>query len=218
MNAQDISFNTSLFYKTRKAPNTQNEKLLVLLHGYGSNENDLFQLSRFFPDNYTIISARATFTLQPGAYQWYKSTRNGQNFDGKKDDLDMSQQKIKDLVIKMQHQYHISSANTIIAGFSQGANMSYQMGLLYPELCKTIGIFSGTIFESQKEQIQKTHNTSLSIFIGHGTLDDRIPFSAAEHSKEWLESAHFKPEFHSYDGMTHSISQQEIQDFISFIQ
>ncbi len=215
--AQSLTRDNSLLYKIKEATDKQNEILLVLLHGYGTNENDLFQLSRFFPDNYTIVSPRATFTLRPGSYQWYQSMSHGQNFDGRKEDLDKSQQMIKNLVHKMQNQLHVDASHTIIAGFSQGANMSYQMGLLYPGLCKGIGVFSGTIFNSQKEQISKVNNTSLAIFVGHGTKDNRIPYTVAELSKQWLESNNFTPKFHSYDGMSHSISPQEIQDFLLFI-
>ncbi len=217
INAQTSNVDDSLFYKIKEATDKHSEILLVLLHGYGANEDDLFQLSRFFPGNYTIVSPRATFTLRPGSYQWYQSMIQGQSFDGKKEDLDKSQQMIKELVVRMQRQLHINASHTIIAGFSQGANMSYQMGLLYPGLCKGIGVLSGTIFNSQKEQILKENNTSLTIFIGHGTKDNRIPYPVAESSKQWLEANKFEPEFHVYKGMSHSISPQEIEDFISFI-
>ncbi len=217
MKAQTSSETDNLFYKIKKATNKNNEILLVLLHGYGTNENDLFELARFFPNNYTIVSPRATYTLRQGSYQWYQSKTQNLKFDGDKETLEKSQQMIKKLVTTLQNNLHIDASNTIIAGFSQGANMSYQMGLLYPELCKAIGIFSGVIFDSQKEKIININNVSLPIFIGHGTVDNRIPFSIAENSKQWLEANHFNPEFHTYEGMSHAISPQEIQDFISFI-
>ncbi|PUZ22419.1 phospholipase/carboxylesterase [Chitinophaga costaii] len=215
--AQSSAGGDTLLYKIREATSKNNPVLLILLHGYGANEDDLLDLAQFFPNNYTIVSPRATFLLQPGSYQWYESVKKNGGFGGKQSDLEKSQQLIRSLTLKLQKRLHISSARTIISGFSQGANMSYQMGLLYPGLCKAIGVFSGVIFEAQKEAILKQHNTLLAIFIGHGMEDNRIPFSEAEKSKQWLESKQFKPAFYAYNGMAHAISPQEMQDFKSFV-
>lgn len=210
--------NDTLYYKIKQATNKNNQVLLVLLHGMGANEDDLLGLAQFFPDNYTIISPRAPFVLSQGSYRWYESTRiNNNRFDGKKEDLDKSQDLIQKLILKTQKNLSVDKSHTIVAGFSQGGILSYQIGLLYPELCKGIGVFSGTLFDSQKEIIAKKHNTTLAIFIGHGDQDNRIPYTLAEESKRWLESNQFKTEFHNYTGVGHSIPQQEIKDFVQFI-
>src|SRR5277367_1789279 len=44
--------------------------VIILLHGYGSDEKDLFELRNLFPENYLIIAARAPYTLPHGGYQW----------------------------------------------------------------------------------------------------------------------------------------------------
>lgn len=216
--AQTYSNTDTLLYKIKQATNKSNQILLILLHGFGANEDDLMNLAKIFPNNVTVVSPRATFPLQPGAYQWYESIKTNGNFGGKFSDIEKSQKLIRGLTINLQRKLHINNMHTVIAGFSQGANMSYQMGLLYPGLCKAIGVFSGVIFDSKKDAINKQHNLSLNIFIGHGTEDNRIPFSEAEKSNQWLESKQFKTEFHSYKGMTHSISDQEMEDFKSFLQ
>jgi phospholipase/carboxylesterase len=45
--------------------------LLLLLHGYGSNEADLFSFEEELPDDCYVISARAPYDLQYGSYAWY---------------------------------------------------------------------------------------------------------------------------------------------------
>ena len=45
--------------------------LLLLLHGYGSNDYDLFSFASELPDEYFVISARAPYDLQYGSYAWY---------------------------------------------------------------------------------------------------------------------------------------------------
>ena len=64
--------NLSLHHLVRE-PKIKLDKnpLLLLLHGYGSNEDDLFSFANELPDTYYIISARAPFTLQYGSYAWY---------------------------------------------------------------------------------------------------------------------------------------------------
>ena len=45
--------------------------LLLLLHGYGSNEEDLFSFASELPDTYFVVSARAPYDMQYGSYAWY---------------------------------------------------------------------------------------------------------------------------------------------------
>src|SRR5918911_2974181 len=46
--------------------------LLILLHGYGSNEHDLFGLAPYLDPRFLIVSARAPYTLMPGGYAWFE--------------------------------------------------------------------------------------------------------------------------------------------------
>ena len=56
--------------KEPKTKTTKN-KAIILLHGVGNNEQDLFSLAEHLPDNYFIISPRGQFTLSAGRYAWY---------------------------------------------------------------------------------------------------------------------------------------------------
>ncbi|WP_285715326.1 hypothetical protein, partial [Proteus vulgaris] len=50
---------------------TENAPLLLLLHGYGSNEEDLFSFASELPEEAFIISLSAPRNLQPYGYSWY---------------------------------------------------------------------------------------------------------------------------------------------------
>ena len=56
-----------------KEPSIKSAKLpvLILLHGIGSNEQDLFSMANQLPNQMLIISARAPYTLSQGSYAWY---------------------------------------------------------------------------------------------------------------------------------------------------
>ena len=56
-----------------KEPTIKLEKriAIILLHGVGSNENDLFSLTDQLPQNFFVIAPRGLFTLGEGRYAWY---------------------------------------------------------------------------------------------------------------------------------------------------
>src|SRR5689334_2129116 len=58
--------------------------LLILLHGYGSNEQDLFGLAPYLDPRFLILSLRAPYELMPGGYAWFEIgwTANGIVIDG----------------------------------------------------------------------------------------------------------------------------------------
>src|SRR3954454_21593915 len=47
------------------------QKAIILLHGVGSNEQDLFSLAHQLPDDFRAIAPRGQFTLGTGRYAWY---------------------------------------------------------------------------------------------------------------------------------------------------
>jgi phospholipase/carboxylesterase len=86
--------------------------LILLLHGYGSNEEDLFSFATELPDEYYIISARAPYDLQYGSYAWYAI-----NFDADENKFSDNEQarSSRDLIAKfideLTRNYPIDSAS-----------------------------------------------------------------------------------------------------------
>ena len=195
------------------ADKSEHPPVIILLHGFGSNEADLFELRNAFPKKYLIVSARAPMTLEEGAYQWYRNTKMDGQMDGTPEDLKDSVAKVKRFISEIVKKYHADPSKVYLMGFSQGAIMSYEVGLTSPELLTGIGVFSGTIFPSLKPQIKPSDALQkLKIFIGHGTADDRIAYLSATNSVAYLRTLNLAPSFHSYPGMTHQISEQELAD------
>ena len=62
----------NLYYLVQE-PKIKHDKnpLLLLLHGYGSNEEDLFSFASELPQDHYVISVRAPYDLQPYGYAWY---------------------------------------------------------------------------------------------------------------------------------------------------
>ena len=59
------------FLQRPAAASTPRPWLLVLMHGVGSNEQDLFSLAPQIPDRFHVLSLRAPFRMGPGSHAWF---------------------------------------------------------------------------------------------------------------------------------------------------
>ena len=193
--------------------------VVILLHGYGSNEADLFELRYQFPKNCLIVSARAPKQLSPTSFEWYESIMTDGHKDGNRADLEKSRAAIVQFIKQVEKKYHAAPGDVYLAGFSQGAIMSYQVGLTNPSLIKGIGVLSGIIYPSLKPLVKiDAELKKLKIFIAHGTADERLAFGDARASADYLEKLGLKPEFHAYSGMGHTISGNVMKDLLQWMK
>ena len=96
--------------------------LLILLHGYGSNELDLFSFSDELPDDLLIVSLRAPYEIGHGGYAWYAIDLDSEN--NKFSDLFQAREsmhKIAAAIDDLKIQHKTNPTNTFLLGFSQGA-------------------------------------------------------------------------------------------------
>jgi phospholipase/carboxylesterase len=192
--------------------------VFILLHGYGSNEADLFDLRTVFPKNYLVISARAPYALPGGGYQWYQFIGGLDRLVPDTAQLSLSRATIKTFVSQIVAKYKADAGNVYIGGFSQGAIMSYEVGLTSPELVKGIAILSGKMNASPARHIARGEELKrLRIFISHGTADNRIRFEDGKAAVAMLQKWGAKPQFHSYAGMGHTISNDVMKDLLKWL-
>lgn len=212
---EDLALKYLVQLPTQKSANPP---VVILLHGYGSDERDLFELRNFFPKNYMIIAARAPYKL-PNGYQWYEMTEVNGIHDGNPAQLTNSRNQIKKFINQVISKYHADPKAVYLSGFSQGAIMSYQVGLTAPQMLRGIAVLSGTIYPSLKPLVKKSASLSeLKIFISHGNVDDRIPFTDGLAASDYLEKLGLNPDFHKYVGMGHSISKDVLFDFVNWLK
>ena len=203
-----------------KESTTLNSKspLLLLLHGYGSNEADLHSFANYLPEHYTVVSIRAPHALPSGGFAWYNI--NFDNDMNKFNNHNQAKNSIK-LIMKfldeLIEKYSIESNNISLLGFSQGTILSYALGLNFPERFKKIIGFSGYIDESMV--FTNTNNldySNLNLYISHGTQDPVIPVDWARKSIEILKKEKIN---HNYKEFVsgHTISPDNFYDFKSWL-
>jgi phospholipase/carboxylesterase len=199
-----------------KEPTLKSDKnpLLLLIHGYGSDENDLFSFAAELPEQYYIVSVQAPYSLYPYGYAWYAI-----NFDAdenKFSDIEQAKTSRDELITfidQITKLYPIDTHNISLIGFSQGAILSLAIGLSYPQKIKKIVALSGYLNEQiLTENYKQNSFDNLDIFVSHGTVDQVIPVDWARKTKPFLEALHIKNVYQEYN-IGHGVSPKMFMDF-----
>jgi phospholipase/carboxylesterase len=193
--------------------------LLLLLHGYGSNEEDLFSFASELPDEYYVISARAPYDMMYGSYAWYAI-----NFDAdenKFSDLNQartSRDVIANFIDELVATYPIDEQHVTLIGFSQGTILSYAVALSYPQKVQRVVAISGYLnTEIATENYAQNDFKNLKIFASHGTVDQVIPVDWARKAKPALEALGIETTYKEYP-IGHGVSPQNFYDFRSWLE
>lgn len=196
---------------------TPDTKCIIMLHGVWSNEKDLFELREKLGSDFLIFSLQWPFSLGMGRYAWYPVDFSTGKALYRSDDVWKWYNEICDCIDEVQKQYSLDNENIFLMGFSQGAIMSYYTLWKSPEKIGGIIALSGRILdEIELESVNTPHSHGKKVFVGHGTLDQVIPFSATEKVEKYLWSLGLMWAIHSYP-IAHTIGQKEIQDIVEWI-
>ena len=176
-------------YKAAVKP-TDKSPTIIMLHGYGSDENDLFSFASELPDNYHIISLKAPNAMRPYGNAWY--TIHFEAGDGKFNDTEQAIAS-REMVVKCIDEaikvYNLSEENITLLGFSQGTILSFAVALSYPEKIKNVIGLSGYIAEDMLiEDYKNKDHSSLNVYSSHGSVDQVIPVAWARKTKPFLEN------------------------------
>ncbi|RKS14845.1 alpha/beta hydrolase [Flavobacterium sp. 120] len=212
--------NLSLEYKIRE-PKIKLDKnpLILLLHGYGSNEEDLFSFATELPEEYYIISARAPYDLQYGSYAWYAINFDAdQNKFSDHDQAKVSRDIIAGFIDELVANYPIDATQIALVGFSQGSILSYAVALSYPEKVQKVVAMSGYLnLEIVAEDYLKNNFTNLKIFASHGTVDQVIPVEWARKTPAILENLGINLTYKEYP-VGHGVAPQNFYDFKNWLE
>ncbi|OIQ18689.1 MAG: phospholipase [Flavobacterium sp. MedPE-SWcel] len=209
----------SLFHIVRE-PKVKKDKnpLLLLLHGYGSNEEDLFSFAAQLPDEYFIVSARAPYSIPPYGNAWYAI-----NFDADMNKFSDDKQAIesRDLIVKFIDElvdtYPIDDNNITLIGFSQGSILSYAVGLTYPQKINRVVALSGYLnTDIVSDTVDKESISKLDFFISHGTVDQVIPVDWARKAPEAMKQFDIDAEYHEYP-VGHGVAPQNFHDMLAWL-
>jgi phospholipase/carboxylesterase len=202
--------NQPLFYIAAPKPSTQTElhPALVLLHGRGTNENDLLGLSPYFDPRFQIISVRAPMRFPYGGYTWFDLDDLG-NVDAGQ--LTQSYQQVLQMIEELPVKHAVDPANIFLYGFSMGAMMSFVLSLAHPEKFRGAVIHSGLLPENVGIDYKWNELNNTSFFIVHGTEDPVVPVGFGKRSNELLSKTKASVVYREYP-IGHTISEDSLHD------
>ncbi|MGY4858129.1 alpha/beta hydrolase [Cryobacterium sp. AP23] len=183
--------------------------LLLVLHGYGSHEGDLFSLAPHLPLQPSIAALRAPLPAGQG-WSWFPIGVPG---DPVGDALDAAALGILDWLDALPEQ----PTSIGLLGFSQGGAMTLQLMRHAPERFAFAVQLSGFIASATHPGDARLAELKPPVFWGRGTLDPVIPEAAVARTQAWLPG-HSTLTEGIYEGLGHSIAQAELAEIVTFLR
>ena len=194
-------------------------KVLFMLHGYGSNEEDLFSFASELPNDLFIISVRAPYNLEMFGHAWYAINFDATN--GKwSDEVQAveSRDKIVAFIDEALETYDLDADNVTLLGFSQGTILSYAVALSYPQKVRNVIALSGYINESILLKDYEGHDFSkLNIYTSHGQVDQVIPLEWAQKTPGFLSKLNIASKYEEFP-IGHGVSPQNFYSFKNWLE
>ena len=192
--------------------------LLLLLHGYGSNEADLMSFATYFADNFFVAAARAPYNLSWGGHAWFDINWNasgGRNFVNS-EQAEASRLTLLQFVDEIVAQHDLDANRVFLAGFSQGAIMSYSAALTTPEKFAGIVAMSGALPYQQLPIADAARLKDFPILITHGVNDPVLPIQSGRQARDFLQKLPIKLDYREYAD-AHNISEASLRDVVQWL-
>jgi phospholipase/carboxylesterase len=195
-------------WRKAQGANGKRPSLLVLLHGRGADEDDLFGLAPALDPGIAVVSARAPLTTDEGGYTWSESRSPGRYvgeslratltwFQGWLDSLTSARPEPQEVYL---------------LGFSAGMAMAAALLLDRPGRYAGAVLLSGTLPFDTDVPMTKNRLADVPVFYGQGSFDRVIPADLVARSAKYLsDSSGAALEARSYP-IAHEISDAEIRD------
>ena len=187
----------------------QGRPLLVLLHGYGANEADLFGLADQLPGEFVVASVRAPLAMGPG-FTWFPLTGS----------LDYSFEAVKaatEYVLEWLDGVRDEFSSVSLLGFSMGMAMATSMWRRRPQDFAAIVGLSGFAVEGGADWFRDAElDGSTPFFWGRDPQDPVIPRERIDFTAAWLLGKARATKV-QYSGVWHGISPQEVGHVAEFL-
>jgi len=193
------------------------EGLLVLHHGRGTDEHDLFALADALDPKRRlhVVTPRAPLTL-PGApgYHWYAVPRVGHPDP---DTFHRSYAQLARFHDELWERTGVAPERTVLGGFSMGSVMSYSTGF-GPGRPQVAGVlaFSGFIPTVDGWEPELASRRETGVFIAHGRRDPVIEVGFARRALKMLEQAEVPVEYHESD-VPHTIDPAHLPAAVAWL-
>jgi len=188
---------------------------MIMLHGRGTDEEDLIGLAQQYDPRLLVLSVRAPFPFQEGGgFTWYDAGSIGTPDPVK---FPVSYGKLLRFVEDALRGYPVDPARVILLGFSMGSVMAFALSLTRPELVRAVVAHSGYVPEGTNLSFRWQDLGSVDFFIAHGTQDPVVPIALARRGKKLFDSSNARVTYREYE-IGHQISEESLRDSAVFVR
>ena len=191
--------------------------LLILLHGIGSNEADLFGLAPYLDGRFLIASARAPISMGPGAYGWFNIEFTPRGLLADIEQAKRSLSALPGFVDELVEAYGADAGCVYLMGFSQGAMMSLALALTAPERIAGAVLMSGRFPEQALDHEPDARALEGKPFmVTHGIYDPVLPIAEGRTVRERLKALPVELTYREYP-MGHEVSMESLRDVTAWL-
>ncbi|QIL79370.1 phospholipase [Diaphorobacter sp. HDW4A] len=193
--------------------------LLVLMHGVGSNEQDLFGLAPYVPETYHVLSLRAPYRMGPNANAWFDFSVNA---DGSRTINHPQEAASRNLLIQTleasARQLGVPASRVIAGGFSQGGIMALSVLLTRPELVAgAMALHSRMLPEIAAQVAPAAAFEGKHLWVSQGLQDNVIPIAHGEFIREQVSALPLSLTYREFEG-AHELRMAELSAFAGWLE
>jgi phospholipase/carboxylesterase len=192
--------------------------LVVLLHGRGSDEQDLLSLAPSLAPEALVVTPRAPFSAARWGYghgwAWYRFL--GRTLP-EPEIFERSQEQLSRFLEEIPAHLPVKPGPLVLGGFSQGATMALAFALRNPGHVPHVLIFSGFLPWHSTVKVTPETVEATRFFWGHGSLDSSIPLELAQEGRMDLRRAGARLEARDYP-IGHGIDPQGLADAAAWLR
>lgn len=191
--------------------------LLLLLHGIGSHEADLFALAPYLDERFVVVSARAPVVLGYGSYGWFQIEFTPGGMVADVEQAKRSLGMLPGFIDELVEAYHADGRRVYLAGFSQGAMMSLALALTRPEKVAGLVAMSGRLPSQVLEhEPDRAALSGKPILVTHGIYDPVLPVREGRAARDYLSALPVDLTYREYP-MAHEVSAESLRDVTAWL-
>ena len=207
------------FLQRPAAATTPRPWLLVLMHGVGSNEQDLMGLAPQIPERFHVLSLRAPFRMGPGAHAWFDFSiePNGERTINEAQEA-QSRALVAQTIASAAEQLGIPPERVVVGGFSQGGIMALSLLLTQPALMQAAMVWHGRLLTQMLPQAAPPDALrGKQMWLSHGTHDNVIPLAHAQAIAHYMAPLPVTLAYHEFPG-AHEIRPSELAATVTWLE
>lgn len=192
--------------------------LLLLLHGIGSNERDLFGLTPALDGRFFVVSARAPIPLGLDAFAWFRLDFTPRGPVADATEAERSREVLIRFIGEAVAAYGLDPRRVYLLGFSQGAIMSLAVALTRPDLLAGVVAMSGRLPASAADAVEADAEalTDLPILMVHGVADQVLPLHHGREARDHLAALPVALTYREYP-MGHEVTPESLRDIAAWL-